>query len=169
MKTSVLAIIASAAMAISAPAIAAETIVLTGTPTAKSGFFGNTPAIGLFTDEYEFTIDTSSNISVLISSIGITNATNIDFYSAFLNGQALNISNDGFSLAFNPTPFNFGAGPISLVLSGEQFGEGSYSGVVAVSAIPEPGTWALRIGGFGMVGGAMRARRASARARVALV
>jgi hypothetical protein len=34
---------------------------------------------------------------------------------------------------------------------------------ISVSAAPEPATWALMIGGFGMVGGAMRRRRVSAK------
>ncbi|MEG3123520.1 PEPxxWA-CTERM sorting domain-containing protein [Sphingomonas sp. GB1N7] len=33
------------------------------------------------------------------------------------------------------------------------------NGTVAASAVPEPATWAMMIGGFGMVGGAMRSRR----------
>jgi hypothetical protein len=32
---------------------------------------------------------------------------------------------------------------------------------VDVGAVPEPATWAMMIGGFGMVGGAMRRRRVS--------
>lgn len=35
--------------------------------------------------------------------------------------------------------------------------------VVTVSAIPEPATWAMMIGGFGLVGGAMRRRATSVR------
>jgi hypothetical protein len=35
-----------------------------------------------------------------------------------------------------------------------------------VGAVPEPATWAMMIGGFGMVGGAMRRRRASTRTTV---
>ena len=33
------------------------------------------------------------------------------------------------------------------------------NGTVAASAVPEPATWAMMIGGFGMIGGAMRSRR----------
>jgi hypothetical protein len=38
----------------------------------------------------------------------------------------------------------------------------------AVGAVPEPGTWAMMILGFGMVGGAMRRRKAAGAARVAV-
>ncbi len=36
-----------------------------------------------------------------------------------------------------------------------------------LSAVPEPSTWAMMIGGFGMVGGAMRRRRVTAKLSVA--
>ena len=36
------------------------------------------------------------------------------------------------------------------------------SGTFAPAAVPEPASWALMLGGFGMVGGAMRARRKTA-------
>jgi hypothetical protein len=32
---------------------------------------------------------------------------------------------------------------------------------IAVAAIPEPGTWALMISGFGLMGAALRRRRAT--------
>ncbi len=38
---------------------------------------------------------------------------------------------------------------------------GSYD--VSVAAVPEPASWAMMIGGFGMVGGAMRRRKLSAK------
>lgn len=40
-------------------------------------------------------------------------------------------------------------------------GEGSFTGRLTAPAIPEPGTWALLIAGFGVVGAAARRRRSS--------
>jgi PEP-CTERM motif len=40
-------------------------------------------------------------------------------------------------------------------------------GTVGPGAVPEPATWAMMIGGFGMIGGALRYRRR--RTRVAFV
>ena len=34
-----------------------------------------------------------------------------------------------------------------------------FSAVAATGGVPEPATWALMLGGFGLVGGAMRRRR----------
>lgn len=51
---------------------------------------------------------------------------------------------------------------------------GSYSSdstgfALSVQAVPEPASWALMIGGFGMVGMALRRRRRAARAGIAIV
>ena len=54
----------------------------------------------------------------------------------------------------------------SLIQNGE-IHLGAYSGGnLEVSAVPEPASWAMMIGGFSLVGGAMRRRRVVA-ARVA--
>ena len=41
--------------------------------------------------------------------------------------------------------------------------------VTALAAVPEPATWAMMIGGFGLVGGALRRRNAAVRTRVSFV
>jgi hypothetical protein len=38
-------------------------------------------------------------------------------------------------------------------------GFAKFEPAAAVSAVPEPATWAMMIGGFGMVGGSLRSRR----------
>ena len=42
------------------------------------------------------------------------------------------------------------------------FGGGEIRGQLALASVPEPATWALMIGGFGAVGGALRQRRVAA-------
>lgn len=44
-----------------------------------------------------------------------------------------------------------------------EIGAGQLIGLTAFAGVPEPATWALMIGGFGMVGGAMRVRSRKAR------
>lgn len=153
---------AVAALSVAAPATAQTVITLTGTPSAMSGTFGNQPVAGVggaFSDSYIFTLGQQSDVGAVLTSIGFTNSTNIDFTSVLLNGKALTINNGVVDFAFTGSPINFAAGPVSLVVNGLQFGEGSYSGVIAaVAAVPEPATWAMMIGGFGMIGGVMRRR-----------
>jgi hypothetical protein len=43
----------------------------------------------------------------------------------------------------------------------------TFAGVLNVAAVPEPATWAMMIGGFALVGGAMRTRRRKDKAAVA--
>jgi len=53
-------------------------------------------------------------------------------------------------------------GTLTLGMVGGQrvsIGEGAISGLIDAPAIPEPGTWALMIAGFGAAGSALRTRR----------
>ena len=43
---------------------------------------------------------------------------------------------------------------------------GTFQGLLNLPAVPEPATWAMMIGGFGMVGGAMRSARRKRKASV---
>lgn len=78
----------------------------------------------------------------------------------FIDGKLASVNSYG--LSFGP-----GFGDVDLDLN-SSFGE--FSGYVPIfihedfiqGAIPEPGTWALMIGGFLMTGGALRRRRAAA-------
>jgi hypothetical protein len=53
----------------------------------------------------------------------------------------------------------------SVTFSGSAWNDGIYfdrlkfASVTATSAVPEPSTWAMMIGGFGIVGGALRSAR----------
>lgn len=73
----------------------------------------------------------------------------------------------------NTWSFGFGnGGVLKVLLDDAQFGEGSnkdddvyakfWVEKMPVSAVPEPGAWALMITGFGMAGAAMRRQRRSA-------
>ena len=75
-----------------------------------------------------------------------------------------NISKGTFNLAA-------GAHSITGVASLSPFGSGAGFFIVrpAVAAVPEASTWALMLVGFGAVGGALRARRRTANARVSFV
>ncbi len=93
---------------------------------------------------------------LLITSSDPTNA--LTFYSGetavFSYAVGSNFSGSSFvNFAFGSQSFDsvvFTAGP----------GTGFESDNHTIAAVPEPATWALMIGGFGLVGGTLRRRRA---------
>ena len=166
MKRILLSATAAIAALTIAPAAYADTITLTPTPTGEAGFFGDavtTP--GAFTRTFTFTLDRSGTISSGLITAGHNSQTRIDFVSAFLNGNPFAVGNVGFpggNLGFGflinapVTP-----GLQTITVNGISGGAGAFAGSVAftAAAVPEPGTWAMMILGFGMVGFAIRRRR----------
>lgn len=75
----------------------------------------------------------------------------------------------GYAMLWKTGGFEFvGTGsPTTITLAAGQGGNGgvffdkiSVTSEAAINAVPEPGTWALMIAGFGVVGGMLRRRRA---------
>lgn len=108
--------------------------------------------------------------SFFVSTNGLWNLDNVLFESApFMSNNGW-----GFTLAGGSEVNIWATSPNSHAVanglpgSGNsiQFARGTvygsvFSGRVTVSAVPEFATWAMMLGGFGMVGSAMRARRKS--------
>ena len=130
-----------------------------------SGTFGhNNIAAGSFNDTFHFVLPTAGVFGSTISSIKVSNLTNVDFRSVTLNGTAFTTLLSGVVEArYLTLPVSGGEQTINV--TGTSGGNASYAGTLAfaVSAIPEPATWAMMIGGFGIVGGAMRRRKAQVR------
>jgi hypothetical protein len=84
-------------------------------------------------------------VSVSLPASGFTS-----FTSDFLASPPLFLSD--FSITMS------GANP-SLAISGDRLGNFAASSVGTFNVVPEPGTWAMLIAGFGMVGAARRRRR----------
>ena len=131
-------------------------------------------------------IDLAGNAAGLLSQtfdtvIGRTYRVNFDLWAnddggtfprlAFVNVGAgdLTFSSNGGGTKAAPNwvtqTFSFVASATSTTLSfrADSISANTFFGPaldnVSVSAIPEPATWALMLGGFGLVGGAMRSRR----------
>ena len=164
--------LAAAALAVSsvlssAPAFAATVINFNDFGATQVGFFGNlNPATGNFTDEYTFTIP-AGTLDGFIGSIGLSFfQTNLEFGSITLNGQNVFnvVSDSGLLEARNLTNFLTSGGPQSLVINGRAQSLASYGGFFtlteATPAVPEPATWAMMLLGFGVIGAAMRRKRA---------
>lgn len=140
-------------------------------------------------DYYSFTVGTAGSVGIFdidFASIGVTNS-----FDAFLrvldgNGNSLAQNDD----AVDPSEGSGAAGQFTLdsyisyafATPGTYYArvgnccEGARNGNyqlnvsldnAVTSAVPEPATWAMMIGGFGMVGGAMRRRKGKVTTRVA--
>jgi hypothetical protein len=112
-----------------------------------------------FTDQFTFDATGPSFASVSLVTTG-AGANNIDFVSADLNGHPLTLSAPGF-FEFGNLPTTSVTESLVLTVTGKSGATGgtfaSYSGTLNVAAIPEPGTWALLMGGIACI--AVMARR----------
>ena len=147
--------LAAASVAAAPAAQAAQFLTFDGT----SGTFGfNSVAGGSFSHTFNFTVGTGTAGST-ISSIKVSNTNDIDFDSVTLNGVEFDVDVDTDNVEFRSISQLVSAGEQTIIVAGTSGGNGSYSGDLAFAPVPEPATWAMMIGGFGLVGGAMRRRR----------
>lgn len=158
-----LAVIAATLAALASPAQAVETIVISG----PSGTFGNDQVVCAgalvscaFTNTFNFLTPIGFNLANGTISTSALGTSNIDFTSVFLNGTAFSLTPTG--------TFEFGTlanrGLVTgannvLTVQGQNTGDGAFSGTLtfaSISAVPEPGTWAMMLLGFSVVGFSMR-------------
>lgn len=141
-------------------------------PGVWTGTFGNTvttadlDANSFYTDTYQFTVPTLGQVGA--SAVTLTFDGTLTFTEILLNGTALKINQVldagnnvvGYSAISPLGGLSATAGTQNLSVTGKLTGStGTYTGNVRFeSAVPEPGTWALMILGFGIVGYAMRRR-----------
>lgn len=153
-------IVAGACMAVGSGAWA-ENITSSGTSlNSGSAYFGaQHKQNGTFTDTFNFSggptfADASSILSTISLAVG---DSDINFTSASLNGVAYAFSPNGIAEFGTVTASNL-AGPFSITVTGTASGIGigsdsaSYSGTLNVTAVPEPGTYAMMLAGLAAVG-----------------
>ncbi len=165
---------ALAAAAFSAPAYAVPTISCDSATNASSCTFGNPTAadgvVSPFTDMFTFTIAFAKKLNGTLNSAisGPRSDVNFGTNGTRLFGPGLPASGLIWSPGVgsgNPefrsiTNKLLTAGTYTLSVRGTSQPNGSYSGALSLGAVPEPATWAFMILGFGLVGGALRRRKA---------
>jgi hypothetical protein len=134
---------------------------ITGAVAASIG--RNGMGAGTFTDIYAFIVDRSGIGSGSFSTSLSGPNSNINFLSATINGKAVNLLGQNSDVEFGgASNIAITAGILNtLQITYESAGLGSYGGNLTFtpSAVPEPATWAMMVGGFGLVGFGLRRRR----------
>ncbi|WP_309643094.1 FxDxF family PEP-CTERM protein [Phenylobacterium sp.] len=170
MKTKLIgALLASAIAAVAAPASAAVIVVGSGWQDDEIGGIGTPstgsawtftvagPSIFRVTDAYipGDTFSLYSGATLLATTTFTTTAEPIDSFAGVTWGD----------LSYSRLSYAVGPGSYSFTITGDgAAGVPAGFGVRldASSAVPEPATWAMMIAGFGLVGGALRQRKATA-------
>lgn len=173
--------VAGSAMIVAPAAHAAHSITYNYDPFGSfTASFENPTPTNPFNDTFTpFTTTLGGSLSGTLTTVGVTPSNDVDFTLARVEGNTLV---DFFPLTVtpgggNPDALEFGffvdrpitAGTYTLRVAGNRPGaNGSYSGTLAFSPVPEPGTWAMMLFGFGAVGfGLRRRRKESTRVRFA--
>ena len=152
-------------LAVAASAVQADNVVvnvnLGGSATEQSAAFGVTHLEkGAFADTFNFSPSAGTySVDASLVTLGFSPRTEVTFTAAYVNGHELTLSGPGL--------FEYGfllpsviTGPLALSVFGyvdfEDTGftpaSASYSGTLNISAVPEPGGYAMLLAGLGVVG-----------------
>lgn len=172
-KSSFLAIAASALVTVAGADAAGATSLLYSVGDVTSGSFGDAHIKkGSFTDTLAFTLADAGDFSASLTSAAtrLGKSGDLNFTSVILTGvggpYTFTIkNNDGGDGLTDSATFNglLAAGSYLLTIQGNSFGNAQFGGntTIDTSDVPEAATWLSMLLGFGIVGSAARKRRAS--------
>jgi hypothetical protein len=116
----------------------------------------------------------TNTLAGLYSITLTTSSPGVDFTSAILSGlggpyNLVEINDDGTNEFWRlANPITLDPSTYTLTINGTNNSAGSLGGSITISSpIPEPGTWAMLLIGFGTVGYAIRRRRKGAHSQLA--
>ncbi|WP_431478493.1 FxDxF family PEP-CTERM protein [Massilia eburnea] len=152
-------------LAVAASAVQADNVVvnvnLGGSATEQSAAFGVTHLEkGAFADTFNFSPSAGTySVDASLVTLGFSPRTDVTFTAAYVNGHELTLSGPGLFESGFLLPSVI-TGPLALSVFGyvdfEDTGftpaSASYSGTLNISAVPEPGGYAMLLAGLGVVG-----------------
>lgn len=133
------------------------------TPSITAVFFNGFSTSTSFDDLFTFTIPQNGVGSGSISTSFSGNLNMLTITDLLINGVSYPVPFTGSGQSTTVGGIPIISGVLNTIeVKGFTSGSGSYSGTATFqAAVPEAATWAMMLGGFGLMGAAMRRRRTS--------
>lgn len=158
-------LIAAAALSAAVVPVAASAVPFSNFTPNVGGTFGNndpTTFPPLFNDVFPFVTNFARSATIEITSShpagDFTQNVNFVVNGVRIDARIIPATSVGQFERRYLANFRIPTGLHNITVRGSSGVNGVYSGLLTLSGVPEPSSWALMIGGFGLTGAAMRRR-----------